>query len=466
LGNGETAPTASSHRIRQSLTRLRDQFQFFDPDNDDDDDDSRVMSLFGEVDESTQNTRHEPRRSQPQQPPSHPLVGRIGTIATVRHTHERTVTNSTGGSSSVWGDYEASPELVFTAVGTGRFKILSCVSDRDDLFCVTELVEASVPRPPWSNRLLPVRYDACDSFSDETLTTTNGTVVRPRSNKMPRQANRVAWNLSLLTPLPYSVYQKTLPWSLVDKIATALRTHSGASGNPNTNLPSLGDDSIITNRSKLEPRAFSYWMANNAPFSENEKLKLLKMDSVLERLLYIWKAVHKLITANNNTLVCCNRCGVPLSRVSEIFCVKGAEGTTSAYVNGHGCIHQITTLRTVIREDSRIAFVDSPSTENTYFPGYSWWISCCSRCGSMLGWKFQKVTNQTRRGNNNNDDDDTDDTEEELTDDEDDDDEIEGNTRRNKTVVDPDTPERPPFFYGFMSSNVKTRHSFHRFEQP
>jgi hypothetical protein len=264
LGNGETAPTASSYRIRQSLTRLRDQFQYFDPDddNDDDDDDNRILSLFGETDESTQNNRPEPRRSQPQQPPSHPLVGRIGTIATVRHTHERTVTNFASGSSSVWGDYEASPELVFTAVGTGRFKILSCVSDRDDLFCVTELVEAKIPRPPWSNRLLPVRYDACDSFSDESLTTTEGTAVRSRSNKMPRQANRVAWNLSLLTPLPYSVYQKTLPWSLVDKIATALRTHSGASGNPNTNLPSLGDDSIITNRSKLE-RAYLFLVANH-----------------------------------------------------------------------------------------------------------------------------------------------------------------------------------------------------------
>jgi hypothetical protein len=206
-------------------------------------------------------------------------------------------------------------------------------------------------------------------------------------------------------------------------------------------------------------------MANNAPFSENEKLKLLKMDSVLERLLYIWRAVHKLITTSNNAFVCCNRCGVALSRVSEIFCVQGAEGTTSAYVNGHGCIHQITTLRTVIREDSRITFVDSPSTENTYFPGYSWWISCCSRCGSMLGWKFQKVKNHTRRGNNHNDDD-TDDTEEELTDDDDDDDETESNTRRNKNIVDPDTCERPPFFYGFMSSNVKTRHSLSRFERP
>ena len=162
------------------------------------------------------------------------------------------------------------------------------------------------------------------------------------------------------------------------------------------------------------------------------------MDSVLERLLYIWKAVEKLTTTQSE--VCCGLCGSPLASVSKIFCVGGAEGTTSAYVNGHGFIHQITTLRDVIQEDA-VSFRESPSTENSYFPGYSWWITGCNRCGSMLGWKFQKVHRQRRRRRRRDDDDD-------RTEDD-------GDTSSSSRVIDRDTSERPPYFYGFMSSNVK-----------
>lgn len=172
-------------------------------------------------------------------------------------------------------------------------------------------------------------------------------------------------------------------------------------------------------------------MANNAPFSESEKLKLLKMDSVLERLLFIWKAVQKLTTTQSE--VCCGLCGSPLASVAQIFCVGGAEGTTSAYVNGHGFIHQITTLRDIL-EPNAVSFRESPSTENSYFPGYSWWITCCSFCGSMLGWKFQKVRSM-KTGKHS--------------------DENEGDSSSKKSLIDKDTPERPPYFYGFMSSNVK-----------
>lgn len=156
------------------------------------------------------------------------------------------------------------------------------------------------------------------------------------------------------------------------------------------------------------------------------------MDSVLERLLYIWKAVEKLTTTQSE--VCCGLCGSSLASVSKIFCVGGAEGTTSNYVNGSGFIHQITTLRDVMKEDA-VSFRESPSTENSYFPGYSWWITCCNCCGSMLGWKFQKVaphrSRQSRRG------------------------ETDHSSSSNTVSVDRDTPQRPPYFYGFMSSNVK-----------
>jgi hypothetical protein len=185
-------------------------------------------------------------------------------------------------------------------------------------------------------------------------------------------------------------------------------------------------------------RIFSYWMANNGPFSESERKKLLRMDSVLERLLYIWKAVEKLTSKTTLSQISCGICAIPLARTSQIFMVGGAEGTTSAYVNGHGFIHQITTLRKVIYKN-RISFREFPSTENSYFPGYSWLITCCDRCESMLGWKFQKVALYDRQNESDDGADDNNNS---------------NNEGGSKRVIDRDTPERPPYFYGFMASNV------------
>jgi len=168
-------------------------------------------------------------------------------------------------------------------------------------------------------------------------------------------------------------------------------------------------------------------MANNAPFSENERLKLLKMNSVLERLLFIWKAVKKLTDTNINghSFIVCNICDTPFTTVSDVFTVDGAEGITSTYVNHSGFIHQITTLRNV--DTKKIMFQGLQCTENSYFPSYSWLITCCRRCGSLLGWKFQKVL------------------------------ELDDSKNSAKNRLDRDTPERPSTFYGFMASNVKVR---------
>ena len=137
FGNGGSSATASSHQLRQSITRLRDEFQLEDMDYDDDDE---------EEEESENNNDEEndtPSLSQQIPKTVHPLVGRIGTIATVQHTHERTTmysrssgnddgNNNTNSSSSLWRRYEDAPELVFTAVGTSRFRILSCINDDDN----------------------------------------------------------------------------------------------------------------------------------------------------------------------------------------------------------------------------------------------------------------------------------------------------------------------------------------------
>jgi len=437
FGNAEIRSTASSHRLRQSLTRLRDEFQFADFDsedgtehnNNDDDDDSNNDTGWNYLDDdadddnnNNDNNNGLPLSRQQQQPQSltsrrHPLVGRIGTIATVQNTHERTAVNRSSGSNIMLN--EESNELAFTAVGTSRFRIVSCINEDECIYEVEELVESSFPRPPFSSRSLSFAGADCKpATSSNNLTTLHSDPkAHLRSAKIPTPSQRISRNLSLLTPFPYNMYQHLTPWSLVEKIAAALRSNNGKG-----NFPSLGDDSFVSNAKKLEPMAFSYWIANNAPFSEEDRIKLLKMDSVLERLLFVWEAVKRLTANSSESRVCCLPCRTYLSDVSEIFVVGGAEATTSAYVNGHGFIHQITTLREV--DEDQLNFRDRPSTENSYFPGYSWHITSCKRCGSQLGWKFRKVV-----------------------DDECDED--------GSEWIDRDTLGRPPYFYGFMTANVK-----------
>jgi hypothetical protein len=265
FGNGEIAPTASSHRLRQSLTRMRDEFQFLDSDDNSESESGDDMELhyFDENDDEEEHGGTSP--SQHQIPKSsHPLVGQIGTIATVQHTHERTTGMRSGGStssgvnsspaSSLWGSYEEATELVFTAVGTSRFRILSCINDEEDIFEVEELAEASPLRPPFSSVLLPFRgiratrplVDGGEDEKSETKKEAAATTTTV-STRLPTLNERRAWNLSQLTPLPYFLYRHRMPWSLVEKITTALKTNDGRD-----NLPSLGDDSIVTNRTKLE----------------------------------------------------------------------------------------------------------------------------------------------------------------------------------------------------------------------
>lgn len=44
--------------------------------------------------------------------------------------------------------------------------------------------------------------------------------------------------------------------------------------------------------------------------------------------------------------LCCVNCGIEIASKSDVYTVPGAEGTTGAYVNPQGYVHQTVTLRT------------------------------------------------------------------------------------------------------------------------
>jgi hypothetical protein len=326
------------------------------------------------------------------------LIGRIGTIATIKYTHERTdddnISAESLNSSDIWRRYQDGTELVFTAVGTQRFRIVESNSSTDGLdskiFKVEQLNDTSLCLPSMQHYFSspPKQYQ-------KELT--------GKSNIHRRHLYN-SWCLSIVTPVPFFVCHRYSPWKLVSEMSEALEENDGRN-----HLPSLG---AISKETLSDATKFSFWCASNMPFSEADRLSLLEINSTYERLQKISKKVKEL--SQRTKLICCSGCNTNLSTVENVFTVGGAEGATSAYVNDHGCIHQITTVRQV---DTRGIFFQGPaSTENTYFPGYSWTICYCGSCASHLGWLFRRVDRASQI-----------------------------------------TEIRPKLFYGFMSSNVMLR---------
>jgi hypothetical protein len=256
----------------------------------------------------------------PEQQPSHPFIGRVGTIATIKYTHEESDDRISGdsiSSSQVWRRHEEGSELVVTAVGTSRFQVVSCDQDERNnegskmMFQVDEWVDQPLSLPPIGRPMA-----SAPSEREGSKTT--------RSHQLIHQ-DRIAWNLSMVTPVPYFVYQRVWPWTLMRKLIDTLETHEGKANN----LPSLGE----IDDSKLEPTKFSFWMASNMPFTEEEKLSILKMHSTVERLRVLHDKVLEF--AQRECYVCCKVCDTRFTNLTSVFVVGGAEGTTSNYGTFH-----------------------------------------------------------------------------------------------------------------------------------
>ena len=58
-------------------------------------------------------------------------------------------------------------------------------------------------------------------------------------------------------------------------------------------------------------------------------------------------------------------------------------------MNEYGHVHQTMTFHSVDEEE--VFYTGGAETRDSWFPGYSWTITYCRRCGSLLGWKFHWV---------------------------------------------------------------------------
>jgi hypothetical protein len=350
--------------------------------------------------------------------PTDPLVGRIGTLATVVFTHEETTEANLGvgnpqrhnASPTVWKDRTG--ELVLTVLGTRRCRLIRSVKDdkqdRIPLYVIEEIYDGSAALPPsWMLQLpgnirSPISTPAAETFlvkDDETIDHSE-TDLCSRGEMYNTGHNGAILKLSLRTFTPAIVYQALWPWRLCQKIcdliqntaefqglrdilpsAAGLRCEFGSTIGAST-TPFVGRLLIEV----VDPSAFANWVAANMPLSVNGRLDLLEMVSTVQQLKYILKKIE---AKRKETILRCKNCGSAISQMQHVFSVGGSDGTTGAYVNEYGVVHQTMTLRKV---DGNVVCTGRPETRDSWFPGYSWQIAHCSICSAHLGWKFRMVS--------------------------------------------------------------------------
>ena len=361
-----------------------------------------------------------PRPAVPEPPPD-PLVGRVGTMAIITYTHEIAADdgednsddhpppNVSNRSSRVWQRH--SGQLVMTALGTSRFRILSRIDSstwdaenrvhpglyRGDMadikLCAVEtLIDENVPLPPVSMRRrgTPFCEQICRGNDNDADNESTSDTSQYDANF---RTDAVQKDLAQCTPLPSYAYKMVWPWRLVQKICSELSEIPAWEGLRSSLPPSAGvvqeDETVDASNGRFlssmaDPLAFSFWMASNMPLPAYDRLDLLEMDCTVQRLRYILSKVAQ--QRQLDKPIRCKQCGEPISTISDMFSVGGAEGTTGAYVNEYGIVHQTITVRKC--SSSSVFCVGDRETRDSWFPGYTWTIMHCALCHQHLGWKF------------------------------------------------------------------------------
>jgi cereblon len=342
-------------------------------------------------------------------------IGRVGTIVTVMNTHgDEAGNHNTSDSSSVWRSVNEDGQLVLTTLATSRFRILGYCSTDDEATMYERTILQRSFRRSFSAKVPTFIVEVMEERQFKNPTIIQRPIVSSHRSKQKRTRDGdIISSLAMITPFPEFIYRKIWPHRLIlliqEEMASSptfqaflqcLPRHGDNYSTEHTD----SDDALCRTCNKAieenDPIKLSFWLASNLPFSEDDKYRLLEMYSAVQRLEYIY---HK-IKERTEPLLCCQCCGLPLSRASSMFTVGGAEGTTGAYVNEHGFVHQTLTVRRLltlsqrpptitngIEETDVVSFSGGPQTKDSWFPGYSWTIMSCALCDSHLGWKFRLV---------------------------------------------------------------------------
>lgn len=195
---------------------------------------------------------------------------------------------------------------------------------------------------------------------DPLLSSCSNLMMRHAVSNSPESAQRFKSFLSRTVPWPKFVYDLFGTEEVLKKV--------------NRYLAFLKIETVPTDPVKL-----SFWLARNIPIDENDRKKIYEADAVISRMMIINKSLDHMC------YFICKRCSNEVGSYNDIFAMS-KQGVQTSYCNPSGFVHETLTIYKT-RENSTFT-TDRPSTEFSWFPGYSWQITLCANCRNHLGWKF------------------------------------------------------------------------------
>ncbi|KAI8468587.1 MAG: hypothetical protein J3K34DRAFT_459827, partial [Monoraphidium minutum] len=120
----------------------------------------------------------------------------------------------------------------------------------------------------------------------------------------------------------------------------------------------------------------SYWAAVNLPLEPALRQALLEAPHAAGRL----RLLAALLARADR--VACAGCGSLVAALRDLFNSSG-DGSGGAFVNPHGHVHDMATFGRVAA--GNVGLQGRPTTEWSWYPGYSWQICNCTGCGEHLG---------------------------------------------------------------------------------
>ncbi|XP_023248163.1 protein cereblon [Copidosoma floridanum] len=131
----------------------------------------------------------------------------------------------------------------------------------------------------------------------------------------------------------------------------------------------------------MNPTDLSFWVAQNLPLSDAERIKLLTYDCAVSRLQW------ELDYLTKDRVLVCHNCENVIGKHADIFPMS-QDGPQNTFCNAGGYTHDTVTLyhaKNLKKHDDR------PSPDYSWFPGYAWTIVECKFCSIHMGWLFTVI---------------------------------------------------------------------------
>ena len=116
-----------------------------------------------------------------------------------------------------------------------------------------------------------------------------------------------------------------------------------------------------------------------------DALLLLKQGPAMPLDIPSPETEEELDQGRSGSRLVCKACGHEITRAGARTAVDGSHG--HVFSNPGGYVYEIGCFRTA----PGCLHEGMPTTEFSWFPGFSWQVALCGGCRCLMGWKYRSV---------------------------------------------------------------------------